>query len=41
MYYMRHKVNFRRGGSHIDSPDWIIKKKTTINPKTEVEKCSQ
>ena len=33
MYYKCHKVNFRRGGSYIDSPDWIKKKKATINPK--------
>ena len=34
-----HKVNFRRGGSYIDSPDWIKKKKTTINPKNTDDKC--
>ena len=33
MYYKCHKVNFRGGGSYIDSPDWIKKKKATINPK--------
>ena len=27
MYYKRHKVNFKRGGSYIDSPDWIKRKK--------------
>ena len=27
MYYECHKVNFIRGGSYIDSPDWIKKKK--------------
>ena len=27
-----HKVNFKRGGSYNDSPDWIKKKKATINP---------
>ena len=35
MYYKCHKVNFKRGGSFIDSPDWIKKKKATINPKNE------
>ena len=25
MYYKYHKVNFRRGGSNIDSPNWIKK----------------
>ena len=37
MYYKCHKVNFTRGGSYIDSPDWIKKKK--INPiKNKSEK---
>ena len=26
LYYNCHKVNFKRGGSYIDSPDWIKKK---------------
>ena len=37
MYYGCHKVNFRRGGSYIDSPDWIKKKKS--NNKSE--RCRQ
>ena len=32
-YYKYHKVNFRRGGSYINSPDCIKKKKVTINLK--------
>ena len=39
MYYKCHKVNFKRGSSYIDSPDWIIKKKATINPKNTDGKC--
>ena len=35
MYYKCHKVNFRRGCSYIGYPDWIKKKKATINPKNE------
>ena len=27
------------GGSYIDSPDWIKKKKATINPKNTDDKC--
>ena len=27
MHYKCHKVNFKRCGSYIDSPDWIKKKK--------------
>ena len=23
LLYKCHKINFKRGGSHIDSPDWI------------------
>ena len=38
---MCHKVNCKRGGSYIDSPDWIKKKKATINPKNEDEKSFQ
>ena len=41
MYYKCHKVNFRRGGSYIDCPDWIKKKKATINPKNPDDKCFQ
>ena len=33
MYYKCHRINFICGGSYIDSPDWIKKKKATINPK--------
>ena len=29
IYYKCHKVNFRRCGLYIDSPDWIKKKKAT------------
>ena len=41
MYYKSHKVNFKRGGSYIDSPDWIKNKKAIINPKNEDDKCFQ
>ena len=33
MYFKYHKVNFRRGGSYIDSTDGIKKKNAKINPK--------
>ena len=29
------------GGSYIDSPDWIKKKKATINPKNADDRCFQ
>ena len=38
MYYKCPKVNFKCGGSYIDSPDRIKKKKATINPN---DKCFQ
>ena len=41
MHYKCHRVNFRRGGSYIDSPGWIKKKKAKINPKNEDDKCFQ
>ena len=30
--YEWHKINFKRGESHINSSDWIKNKKETINP---------
>ena len=41
MYYKCPKVSFVRSGSHIDSPDWIKKKKATINPKNTDDTCFQ
>ena len=35
LYYKYREVNFKRGGSYIDSPNWIKKQKATINPKKE------
>ena len=42
LYFQYHIVNFKHGGSYIDSPGWIKKKKATINPKNEdmFSKCS-
>ena len=41
MYYKCHEVNFNRGVSSIDSPDWIKKKRATINLKNTDDKCFQ
>ena len=41
MYCKSHEVRFIRGGSCIDSPGWIKKKKSTLNPKNTVDKCFQ
>ena len=37
----RHKVNFKRSGSYIDSSGWVKNKKPTINSKNEDDKCFQ
>ena len=31
LYYHLHKISLNKGGSDIDSPDWIKNKKATIN----------
>ena len=35
LYYKCHRINFNRGGSYIDSLDWIKNKKATINPSSK------
>ena len=35
LYYHLQRIDIRRGGSYIASPDWIANKKATINPKNE------
>ena len=39
MHCKCHKVNFKRGSSYLDSPDWI--KKAKLNPKHTDNKCFQ
>ena len=34
-------MHFKGGGPYIDSPDWIKKKKATVNSKNEDDKCFQ
>ena len=41
LYCQCHKINVKRGGSYINSPDWIKKKKAKINPKNDDDKCFQ
>ena len=41
LYYKCLIINFRRSGSYIGSPDWIQKKKATINLKYKDDKCFQ
>ena len=35
MDYKLHRVHLRRGGSYIKSPEWLLYKRATINPKSE------
>ena len=35
LYYSLHKISLNRGGSYIDSPDWLKSKRATINPKNK------
>ena len=39
LYCRCHKINLNRGGSYIDSPDWIKSNKKSINKKDS--KCFQ
>ena len=41
LYYDFNKTSINRGGSCIDSPQWLKNKKSTINPKNNDEKCFQ
>ena len=35
LYYHLHKISLNRGGSYIDSPEWLKNKGVTINPKND------
>ena len=41
LYYDFNKISLNRGGSYIDSPEWIKNKKSTINPKNNDYTCFQ
>ena len=41
MYYKCNRVYFSLSGSYIDFPDWIKRKKATINPKNKDDQCFQ
>ena len=41
MYYKFHEVNFKRGDSYINSPDWIKKERAIITRKYTNDKCFQ
>ena len=39
--YHVHKTSLRRGRSCIKSPEWVLNKRATINPKNKDNKCFQ
>ena len=39
--YHIHKARLKRGKSYIKSPEWILNKRATINPKNKDNKCFQ
>ena len=41
LYYDLNEISLNRGGSYIDSPEWLKNKKATINPKTNDDKWFQ
>ena len=41
LYYKLHKISLNRGGSYINSPEWLNNKKAIINPKRNDSKCFQ
>ena len=41
LYYYFNKTSINRGGSYIDSPQWLKNKKSTLNPKNNDDKCFQ
>ena len=41
MYYNFNKVSISRGGSYIDSPKWLKDKKSTVDQKSNDNKCFQ
>ena len=41
IYCKCHKLDFRYSGSYIGSPDWMKKKKATINLKSKDDNCFQ
>ena len=39
--YHLHKISLRRGRSYEKSPEWVLNKRATINPKNKDNKCFQ
>ena len=41
LFYHLQTIGLNRGGSYIDSPEWLRNKKATINPKNYDDNCFQ
>ena len=41
LYYHLQKIGLKRGGSYIDSPEWLKNKKAALNPKNNHDNCFQ
>ena len=41
LYHDLNKISLSRGGSYIDSPEWLKNEKAAINPKNNDDKCFQ
>ena len=41
LLYHLQTIGLNRGGSYIDSPEWLKNKKATINPKNYDDNCFQ
>ena len=41
LYYDLNKLSLSKGGSYIDSPEWLKNKKVTINSRNDDGKCFQ
>ena len=39
--YHIHKTSLKRGKSYIKSPEWVLNKRATINPKNKDNNCFQ
>ena len=39
--YSVHKIGLKKGKSYIKSPEWVLNKRATINPKNKDNKCFQ
>ena len=37
--YLIHKTSLKRGKSYMKSPEWVVNKRATINPKNGDNKC--